>query len=106
MRILNNFYIFFYCYFLSIFFDADDNLTIYTSSGVTTGIEKKGVITWHDIPYAEPPTGELRWKAPRDFFNEELIISNKKITFVFRAIFILEVHLVKVILLGQKTVFI
>ena len=38
-----------------------------TSSGITSGIEKGGVITWHDLPYAEPPVGDLRWKAPRNF---------------------------------------
>ena len=35
---------------LHIFVVADDELTVYTTSGVTSGIEKKGVITWHDIP--------------------------------------------------------
>ena len=28
------------------------------------GEEKDGVVTFHSIPYAEPPTGDLRWKAP------------------------------------------
>ena len=23
------------------------------------------VVHWDDIPYAEPPIGDLRWKAPR-----------------------------------------
>ena len=28
------------------------------------GEEKDGVVTFHSIPYAEPPIGDLRWKAP------------------------------------------
>ena len=27
----------------------------------------KGVINWDDIPYAQPPIGDLRWKAPRQY---------------------------------------
>ena len=44
-------------------------------------IEKRGVITWHDIPYAQPPTDELRWKAPKSFKNNELIINDKNDNF-------------------------
>ena len=43
-----------------------------TSSGVVYGIETNNSISWEDIPYALPPTGELRWKAPR-----ELILSSE-----------------------------
>ena len=81
MRILNYFYI--YC--IAIIFHAhliaDDMLTIHTSSGITSGAVKKGVITWHDIPYAEAPIGELRWQAPRNFINKSLIIKNREDNF-------------------------
>ena len=37
-----------------------------TSSGLVPGGEMTpGVILWQDIPYAQPPVGELRWRAPR-----------------------------------------
>ena len=36
-----------------------------TKSGITHGYQKNGVISFDDIPYAKPPLGDLRWKAPR-----------------------------------------
>ena len=45
---------------------ANDDYLIQTSSGISIGIPKKGVVTWNDIPYAKPPIKELRWMAPRD----------------------------------------
>jgi len=29
--------------------------------------DQKDIYAWYGIPYAKPPTGEIRWKAPRDF---------------------------------------
>jgi len=52
----------FITFFISV--KADD-LKIITSSGVTDGYIKNSVINWSDIPYAKPPIGDLRWKAPR-----------------------------------------
>ena len=49
-----------------------DNI-IKTSSGVSEGYLKKSVINWDDIPYAEPPIGDLRWKAPRKLQSSQYI---------------------------------
>ncbi len=60
---------------------SNDNLEIYTSSGSVTGSITNKVISWDDIPYAEPPVGELRWKAPRDYQNNRNIIRPKNDNF-------------------------
>ena len=36
---------------------------------------------WDDIPYAKPPIGELRWKAPRKINNLSQIIIPKENNF-------------------------
>jgi para-nitrobenzyl esterase len=38
---------------------------IHSSTGITSGFISNSVINWDDIPYAKPPVGNLRWKAPR-----------------------------------------
>jgi len=59
----------FFIFLINIFFvqgliALDDN-SVSTSSGVVQGIEKRNIIIYEDIPYAKPPVGYLRWKAPR-----------------------------------------
>ena len=39
---------------------------ISTSSGIVKGTKKINVTIYEDIPYAKPPVGFLRWKAPRE----------------------------------------
>ena len=46
-----------------------NSLTVATSSGVTEGVINKNIISWEDIPYALPPEGDLRWKAPRPLIS-------------------------------------
>ena len=52
---------------------AADNCTVKTRYGTFNGfVDEKGVKTWLGIPYAQPPVGKLRWRAP-----EPLKPSNK-----------------------------
>ena len=48
------------------FLGASTDEVISTSSGVVKGTKKTKVTIYEDIPYAKPPIGFLRWKAPRD----------------------------------------
>lgn len=46
-------------------FTIDSSLTRQTESGKVTGYtEDNGARVWMGVPFAEPPVGELRWKAP------------------------------------------
>jgi para-nitrobenzyl esterase len=47
---------------------------VITSSGTSKGYLDNKVINWDDIPYAQPPIGNLRWKAPRQINNSSQII--------------------------------
>ena len=50
---------------LLTFFCYGNENKVYSSSGIVNGVKISGVMSWDDIPYAKPPLGELRWKAPR-----------------------------------------
>ena len=52
----------------------NNSLTIATTSGIAQGKLKQDVISWEDIPYAIPPEGDLRWKAPRPLIAADLVI--------------------------------
>ena len=54
-------------FFPSVLFGSE--YKIQTSSGITHGYIKNSVINWDDIPYAQPPIGDLRWRAPRKLDN-------------------------------------
>ena len=51
-----------------------NDLNISTTSGISSGFQINGVHNWDDIPYAQPPVGDLRWKAPQEIFSNELIV--------------------------------
>ena len=67
-----------FCLFLSIFSISKE---IETSSGISIGYKSNNVMHWDDIPYAKPPIGELRWKAPRKINNLSQIIIPKENNF-------------------------
>ena len=54
-----------------------DDLSVPNSSGISNGFYKNGVINWNDIPYALPPIGELRWKAPQKIAKNNEFIKPK-----------------------------
>jgi hypothetical protein len=55
-----------------------DTRSIDTSTGIIQGIIKNQVISWEDIPYAQPPVGDLRWRAPRAFEGQgRTIVANE-----------------------------
>jgi len=56
-------------------------ITITTSSGKVTAQNKNGVLLFEDIPYAQPPIGSLRWKAPREIKSDEINIKPKNDNF-------------------------
>ena len=70
-------YFLFFILFLSTTISAND-YDIKTSSGTSIGYTNNGVIYWDDIPYAKPPVGELRWKAPRKYQSDSIIKSKDK----------------------------
>ena len=55
---------------------AEDYL-VETSSGISIGYLNNGVINWDDIPYAQPPIENLRWKAPREVKANSNIIKKR-----------------------------
>ena len=55
---------------------AEDYL-VETSSGISIGYVNNGVINWDDIPYAQPPIENLRWKAPREVKANSNIIKKR-----------------------------
>ena len=67
---------------ISTFVIADYEIT--TKSGTVDGYKKNNILYWDDIPYAEPPIKELRWKAPRRINDPANIILPKEGNFCFQ----------------------
>ncbi|MFX1434794.1 MAG: carboxylesterase/lipase family protein [Promethearchaeota archaeon] len=44
----------------------NDDILVQTKYGLVSGFSDKGSWCWKGIPYADPPIGPLRWKAPFD----------------------------------------
>ncbi len=58
--------------------------SVQTTSGIAMGSEVKAgnesIRQWIDIPYAQPPLGDLRWRAPRELVTPEAIITDREIS--------------------------
>ena len=48
---------------------AIDTTRITTQSGDVSGSVEDGVVSYKGIPYAKPPVGDLRWRAPQAIGN-------------------------------------
>jgi para-nitrobenzyl esterase len=46
--------------------DWNNDAIVQTKYGQVAGYSDKGTLCWKGIPYAAPPVGQLRWKAPHD----------------------------------------
>ena len=49
-----------------------------TSSGIVESEKLKYGFRWNDLPYAMPPVGDLRWKAPRELDDPTGLIVNQE----------------------------
>jgi para-nitrobenzyl esterase len=69
----------FFIFLINIFLLFSLNLNasndfVYTQSGVVEGLKKNRSVLYQDIPYAQPPVGNLRWKAPRTLKSSDKIL--------------------------------
>tara|TARA_B100000902_G_C27308649_1_gene917068 strand:- start:1565 stop:3355 length:1791 start_codon:yes stop_codon:yes gene_type:complete len=54
--------------------NALDNYSVYTESGFVEGLKKNRSVLYQDIPYAQPPVGNLRWRAPKQLISSDTIL--------------------------------
>ena len=46
--------------------------------GLVSGVKKDGIIAYKGIPFAAPPVGDLRWKAPQPVKSWEGVLKAKE----------------------------
>ena len=71
-------------YFFIAFFvgcSLANTISVNTSSGKVDSQFIGNVLLWEDIPYAKPPVGDLRWRAPKKFIKPNSIILQKEDNF-------------------------
>ena len=44
---------------------AQQSVKVTTADGVLEGTDESGIKTFKGVPFAAPPVGNLRWKAPQ-----------------------------------------
>ena len=67
-------------FLLPSFLMAYDDISIKTTSGIVYAKKTKNALVFEDIPYAQPPIGNLRWKAPKEI-SEQVEIFPKENNF-------------------------
>ena len=55
----------------------DTDCAVKTKTGIYVGVKEKNVIYYSGIPYAKPPVGERRWKAPEPLPESEAVFEAK-----------------------------
>ncbi len=76
MKHINFLFLSTFLFFSNSLYSNDLSFRVWTSSGLTTGVNKNGVMSWNNIPYAQPPIADLRWKAPRPILKKNSIIDS------------------------------
>ena len=62
------------CSTISNFNETDKDIVVKSQSGNYLGIEAADLYVFKGVPYAKPPVGALRWRAPRDVDYLDAII--------------------------------
>ena len=67
---------------LCLFFQAlafvQREVRVKVEEGILEGVNSSGVKVFKGIPYAAPPVGELRWKAPKPAYTWDGVRSAKE----------------------------
>ena len=58
----------------------DTGLAVKTKTGTYVGVKEKNIIYYSGIPYAKPPVGERRWKAPEPLPESEAVFEAQPIS--------------------------
>ena len=68
---------FYLCILLLIPLFINANVSVLTTSGLINATKSNDVYVWKNIPYAKPPIGDLRWKAPQEIPSTNKVLSGK-----------------------------
>ena len=64
--------------FGTLIMNTHAQLQVETQNGTVEGIENSGIRIFRGIPFAQPPVGELRWKAPQPPLDWEGVLKADK----------------------------